>query len=127
MTSEPATDFVREIARRFLGTEGLPVERINEGGDFRTWRLGDRAVARFAVDSTSSRRLEREVKVRDALRADIPVAVPSTIALTNWRGQLTVVIDHRLVGASAENQRISQQGETQLSRSLAARRSCRDH
>lgn len=118
MSVGPDPDLVCEIARNLLGSVALSVRRIDEGGDFSSWMLGDHAVARFALNAASGKRLRREVLVRDAIRVGMPVSIPRMIATATWRGSLPVVIDQRLLGISSEDLAVGKYGENQLSLAL---------
>ncbi|MFH8614920.1 phosphotransferase family protein [Streptomyces sp. NPDC017979] len=115
-----------DAVRRLLSLESppaLPVQRVAEGGEHVTWTIGADRVLRMAVDEETSERQRREVRLRDAVRGHLPVAVPRSLAAGEWAPGLAYTVDTLLPGVSAERRTVSGTGEQDLSGLLAGLRS----
>ncbi|MEU9608980.1 aminoglycoside phosphotransferase family protein [Streptomyces sp. NPDC048057] len=115
-----------DAVRRLLSLESppvLPVRRVAEGSEHVTWTIGRDRVLRMAVDEETSERQRREVRLRDALREHLPVAVPRSLASGEWAPGLAYTVDGLLPGLSAERRTVSGTGEQDLSGLLAGLRS----
>ncbi|MEV1026588.1 aminoglycoside phosphotransferase family protein [Streptomyces sp. NPDC050264] len=108
-----------EAVRRLLGTllpdgGGAEVRPVTEGGEHSTWWVGARHVLRLAPDRPVSRRLRRELRLRDLLRPYVTVAVPASVAAGEWAPGLAYTLDTRLSGESAEVRDVTAAGEEDL-------------
>ncbi|MEU5977907.1 phosphotransferase [Streptomyces sp. NPDC047315] len=101
----------------------VPVQRVAEGSEHVTWTIGTDRVLRMAVDEDTSLRQRRELRLRDALREHLPVAVPRSLAAGEWAPGLAYTVDTLLPGLSAERRTVSGTGEQDLSGLLAGLRS----
>jgi len=54
--------------------------RIQEGEDHKSWFIDNEYVMRFAIDEGASKRLLREIEVRDLVRGSSAVPVPRSVA-----------------------------------------------
>ncbi|MFJ3232020.1 phosphotransferase family protein [Streptomyces sp. NPDC086787] len=121
MTQAPAptADTVRRLVRSLLkesagGAPGPDVRPVDEGGPRSAWWVGTRHVLRLAPDREASARLRRELRLRDLLRPHLPVAVPASVAHTDWAPGLACTLDTRLPGGTAERHEVSAVGEADL-------------
>ncbi|GAA2328497.1 aminoglycoside phosphotransferase family protein [Streptomyces kunmingensis] len=108
-----------ETVRRLLGTllpdgGGAELRPVAEGGEHSTWWVGARHVLRLAPDGEFTRRLRRELRLRDLVRSYVPVAVPASVAAGEWAPGLAYTLDTRLPGESAEVRDVTAAGEEDL-------------
>ncbi|MFJ9038039.1 phosphotransferase family protein [Streptomyces sp. NPDC102406] len=117
-----------EAARRLLGTllpdgGGAEVRPVTKGdGGHTTWWVGSRYVLRLAPDEAASRRLRRELRLRDLLRPHVTVAVPVSVATGEWAPGLAHTLDTRLPGDRAETRDVTAAGEEDLAALLTGLR-----
>lgn len=98
------------------------LSRTGSGGDHRSWWItagAGRYVLRWAPDTATSGRLDREVRVRDALRPHLDVPVPRAVATGTWRGTRWA-LDPRLPGFDAETARVTERTLGDLARFLGS-------
>ncbi|MDH6699726.1 aminoglycoside phosphotransferase family protein [Streptomyces sp. MAA16] len=128
--SAPTADTVRRLVASLLkdgqglgdpaGAEGRPgpdVRPVGEaaaGGGHFTWWVGTRHVLRLAPDRAAAVRLRRELRLRDLVRAQLPVAVPAGVAHGEWAPGLTYTLDTVVPGGTAEEHDVSAVGEADL-------------
>ncbi|MEU6391066.1 aminoglycoside phosphotransferase family protein [Streptomyces sp. NPDC046939] len=93
---------------------GAEVRPAAEGGGHTTWWVGDRHVLRLAPDGEASRRLRRELRLRDLVRPYVAVGVPASVASGEWAPGLACTLDTRLPGESAEVRDVTAAGEEDL-------------
>jgi len=110
----PTADTVRRLIRSLLPESGPDVRPVTECGDHSSWWVGSRHVLRLAPDRDASVRLRRELRLRDAVRPHVGLAVPVSIAHGEWGPGLGYTLDTRLHGVCAEEQDISAVGEADL-------------
>ncbi|WP_380176902.1 phosphotransferase family protein [Kineococcus sp. DHX-1] len=115
MTDADAEALVAEA----LGA-AVTLVRTGSGGDHRSWGVtaaAGRYVLRSAPDTATSRRLDREVRVRDALRPHVDVPVPLAAATGTWCGTRWT-LDARLPGDDLEAAAVTARTLEDLSRFL---------
>ncbi|GAB3457950.1 aminoglycoside phosphotransferase family protein [Kineococcus endophyticus] len=115
MTDADAEDLVAEA----LGA-AVTLVRTGSGGDHRSWWVtasAGRYVLRSAPDTATSRRLDREVRVRDVLRSHLAVPVPRAAATGTWR-ETRWTLDERLPGVDLETAPVTARTLEDLSRFL---------
>ncbi|WP_328751292.1 aminoglycoside phosphotransferase family protein [Streptomyces sp. NBC_00285] len=115
----PTADTVRRLVRSLLkdgtpGAGGPEIRPVVAGGQHSTWWVGTRHVLRLAPDRAASVRRRRELRLRDLVRAHLPVAVPAGVAHGEWEPGLAYTLDTRLPGGSAEEHDVSAVGEADL-------------
>ncbi|MFJ5772813.1 aminoglycoside phosphotransferase family protein [Streptomyces sp. NPDC093094] len=115
----PTADTVRRLVRTLIrdGTQdasGPEVRPVDESGRRTTWWVGDRHVLRLAPDPEASVRLRREARLRDLVRAHVPVAVPACVAHGEWAPGLACTLDTLLPGGSGDREDVSAVGEADL-------------
>ncbi|MET7680752.1 aminoglycoside phosphotransferase family protein [Streptomyces sp. NPDC005423] len=115
----PTADTVRRLVRSLLkdgppGADGPEVRPVAEGGERTTWWVGTRHVLRLAPDRDASRRLRRELRLRDLVRPQLPVAVPTSVAHGEWATGLAFTLDTKMPGDSGEDRDVSAVGEADL-------------
>ncbi|MFR9797642.1 aminoglycoside phosphotransferase family protein [Streptomyces sp. MS06] len=132
----PTADTVRRLVRSLLrnggnganggsGADtaaGPAVRPVHEGGDPCTWWVGTRHVLRLAPDRDSAARRRRELRLRDLVRPQVPVAVPTSVAHGEWTPGLTCTLDTRVPGTTAEEHDVSAVGEADLAGLLSGLR-----
>ncbi|MBQ0825354.1 aminoglycoside phosphotransferase family protein [Streptomyces tagetis] len=119
----PTEDTVRRLVGSLLprGT-GPDVRPATEGAGPATWWVGTRHVLRLATDRETAARRRREPRLRDLVRAHVPVTVPVTVAHGEWAPGLTYTLDARVPGGSAEDHSVSAVGEADLAALLTGLR-----
>ena len=118
----PTADTVRRLVRSLLkdGTLGAAdaggpeIRPVAAGGEHSTWWVGTRHVLRLAPDRAASVRRRRELRLRDLVRAHLPVAVPTSVAHGEWVPGLAYTLDTKVPGGSAEEHDVSAVGEADL-------------
>lgn len=118
----PTADTVRRLVRSLLkdstfgaaDTGGPEIRPVAEADEHSTWWVGTRHVLRLAPDREASARRRRELRLRDAVRAHLPVAVPMSVAYGEWAPGLAYTLDTRVPGGSAEEHDVSAVGEADL-------------
>ncbi|MFG2511150.1 aminoglycoside phosphotransferase family protein [Streptomyces sp. NPDC048584] len=122
----PTADTVRRLARTLLndggGGAGPDVRPVAEGAEPATWWVGARHVLRLAPDRETGTLRRRELRLRDLVRAHLPVALPSTVAHGEWAPGLFCALDTRLAGGTGEEHTVSAVGEADLAGLLAGLR-----
>lgn len=94
--------------------------RTGSGGDHISWWItsgAGRYVLRWAPDTTTSGRLDREGRLRDVLRPHLDVPVPRAVATGTWRGTRWS-LDERLPGVDLETAPVTERTLGELSRFL---------
>ncbi|MGW2459127.1 aminoglycoside phosphotransferase family protein [Streptomyces sp. NPDC004457] len=114
----PTADTVRRLVRSLLkeggdGTGGPAVRPVTEDREH-TWWVGSRHVLRLAPDRESSVRRRRELRLRELVRPQLPVAVPTSVAHGEWAPGLAYTLDTRLPGGTADEHDVSAVGEADL-------------
>ncbi|MGW2710329.1 phosphotransferase [Streptomyces argyrophyllae] len=114
----PTADTVRRLVRSLLkeggdGTGGPGVRPVTEDREH-TWWVGSRHVLRLAPDRESSVRRRRELRLRELVRPQLPVAVPTSVAHGEWAPGLAYTLDIRLPGGTADEHDVSAVGEADL-------------
>ncbi|MGW2032677.1 phosphotransferase [Streptomyces sp. NPDC001811] len=114
----PTADTVRRLVRSLLkeggdGTGGPAVRPVTEDREH-TWWVGSRHVLRLAPDRESSVRRRRELRLRELVRPQLPVAVPTSVAHGEWAPGLAYTLDIRLPGGTADEHDVSAVGEADL-------------
>ncbi|WP_225808231.1 aminoglycoside phosphotransferase family protein [Streptomyces spinosus] len=114
----PTADTVRRLVRSLLkeggdGTGGPAVRPVTEDREH-TWWVGGRHVLRLAPDRESSVRRRRELRLRELVRPQLPVAVPASVAHGEWAPGLAYTLDIRLPGGTADEHDVSAVGEADL-------------
>ncbi|QNP69512.1 aminoglycoside phosphotransferase family protein [Streptomyces roseirectus] len=112
----PTADTVRRLARTLLknGAQDPGVRPVTEGEGHSTWWVGARHVLRLAPDRDAAARQRRELRLRDAVRPHVPVAVPVSVAHGEWAPGLTYTLDTLVPGGTAEEHDVSAVGEADL-------------
>jgi aminoglycoside phosphotransferase (APT) family kinase protein len=132
----PTADTVRRLVRTLLkearngaggpagpdGTAGPEVRPAEEGADPATWWIGNRHVLRLAADRDATVRRRRELRLRDLVRAHVPLTVPTSVARGEWAPGLLYTLDTRLPGGSADEHDVSAVGEADLAALLTGLR-----
>ncbi|MFI7383906.1 phosphotransferase [Streptomyces sp. NPDC049813] len=118
-TPEPPRGPTEDTVRRLLGEllpdgGGAELRPVGGHGEHAAWWVGSRHVVRLAADADASRRLRREVRLRDLVRGYAPVAVPASVAAGEWEPGLAYTLDTRLPGESAEVRDVTAGGEEDL-------------
>ncbi|OIJ63050.1 aminoglycoside phosphotransferase family protein [Streptomyces mangrovisoli] len=98
------------------GEEGESGEGADGGaaGVHSTWWVGTRHVLRLAPDRDASARLRRELRLRDLVRAHMPVTVPVSVAHGDWAPGLAYTLDSKVPGSTAQEQDVTAVGEADL-------------
>ncbi|MFF9019089.1 aminoglycoside phosphotransferase family protein [Streptomyces eurythermus] len=114
----PTADTVRRLVRSLLkegrdGTGGPEVRPVTPQREY-TWWIGDRHVLRLAPDREASTRRRRELRLRDLVRPQLPVAVPVSVAHGDWAPGLAYTLDTRVPGGTADEHDVSAVGEADL-------------
>ncbi|WP_318200695.1 aminoglycoside phosphotransferase family protein [Streptomyces sp. SCL15-4] len=114
----PTADTVRRLVRSLLkegrdGTGGPDVRPVTEEGEH-TWWIGARHVLRLAPDREASALRRRELRLRDLVRPQVPVAVPVSVAHGDWAPGLAYTLDTRVPGGTADEHDVSAVGEADL-------------
>jgi len=114
----PTADTVRRLVRSLLpesadGAGGPDVRPVTQGRTH-TWWVGTRHVLRLAPDREATLRRRRELRLRDLLRAHLPVAVPASVAHGDWAPGLAYTLDAKLPGGTADEHDVSAVGEADL-------------
>ncbi|MEW2512324.1 aminoglycoside phosphotransferase family protein [Streptomyces sp. NPDC046870] len=114
----PTADTVRRLVRSLLkeggdGTGGPAVRPVTEDREH-TWWVGSRHVLRLAPDREASVRRRRELRLRELVRPQLPVAVPASVAHGDWAPGLAYTLDTRLPGGTADEHDVSAVGEADL-------------
>ncbi|MFE1441235.1 aminoglycoside phosphotransferase family protein [Streptomyces sp. NPDC058739] len=115
----PSADTVRRALHTLVkgGVQdpaGPEVRPIPESVGRTTWWVGTRHVLRLATDPEATTLLRREVRLRDLVRAHIPVAVPVSVAQGEWAPGLACTLDTKVPGGSGDRQDVSAIGEADL-------------
>ncbi|MET7478855.1 aminoglycoside phosphotransferase family protein [Streptomyces sp. NPDC005648] len=118
----PTADTVRRLVSSLLkegtkggaGAGGLEVRPVVEGGEHSTWWVGGRHVLRLAPDREAALRQRRELRLRDLVRPQLPLAVPTSVAHGEWAPGLTYTLDIVVPGGTAEEHDVSAVGEADL-------------
>ncbi|MFF7448036.1 MULTISPECIES: phosphotransferase [unclassified Streptomyces] len=122
----PTADTVRRLVRSLLkdasSGSGPEVRPVSEGAEPATWWVGARHVLRLAPDREAARRQRRELRLRDLVRAHVPVAVPTSVAHGEWSPGLTYTLDTLVPGGSAREHEVSAVGEADLAAVLTGLR-----
>ncbi|MFI9827441.1 aminoglycoside phosphotransferase family protein [Streptomyces sp. NPDC051913] len=122
----PTADTVRRLVRSLLkdasDAPGPDVRPVAESAEPATWWVGDRHVLRLAADREAAVRQRRELRLRDVVRAHVPVAVPTGVAHGEWAPGLTYTLDSKLPGGSAREHDVSAVGEADLAALLTGLR-----
>ncbi|WP_251095388.1 phosphotransferase [Streptomyces sp. Caat 7-52] len=114
----PTADTVRRLVRSLLkeggdGNGGPEVRPVTEDREH-TWWIGGRYVLRLARDREASVRRRRELRLRDVVRPEVPVAVPTSVAHGDWAPGLAYTLDTRVPGGTADEYDVSALGEADL-------------
>ncbi|MBL1103651.1 phosphotransferase [Streptomyces sp. 5-8] len=114
----PTADTVRRLVRSLLkeggdGNGGPEVRPVTEDREH-TWWIGGRHVLRLAPDREASVRRRRELRLRDVVRPEVPVAVPTSVAHGDWAPGLAYTLDTRVPGGTADEYDVSALGEADL-------------
>ncbi|MEW2283110.1 aminoglycoside phosphotransferase family protein [Streptomyces sp. NPDC047841] len=114
----PTADTVRRLVRSLLeeggdGTGGPAVRPVTEDREH-TWWVGSRHVLRLAPDREASVRRRRELRLRELVRPQLPVAVPASVAHGDWAPGLAYTLDTRVPGGTADEYDVSAVGEADL-------------
>ncbi|MGW5041747.1 aminoglycoside phosphotransferase family protein [Streptomyces parvulus] len=119
--STPTADSVRRLVSSLLGGSAQPdVRPVAAGPEPATWWVGSRHVLRLAPDREAALRQRRELRLRELVRARLPVAVPASVAHGEWSPGLTYTLDAKLPGGSGEDHDVSALGEADLAALLTA-------
>jgi aminoglycoside phosphotransferase (APT) family kinase protein len=125
----PTADTVRQLVRSLLkeprngaGGPGPEVRPAEAGAGPVTWWVGERHVLRLATDRDAAARRRRELRLRDLVRAHVPVAVPASVAHGEWAPGLPYTLDTRVPGGSADEHDVSAVGEADLAALLTGLR-----
>ncbi|MFF5496899.1 aminoglycoside phosphotransferase family protein [Streptomyces aquilus] len=122
----PTADTVRRLVRSLLkdasDTAGPEIRPVAEGAEPAVWWVGGRHVLRLAPDRGATVRQRRELRLRDLVRAHVPVAVPASVAHGEWAPGLTYTLDGKLPGGSAREHDVSAVGEADLAALLTGLR-----
>ncbi|MEX3106562.1 aminoglycoside phosphotransferase family protein [Streptomyces sp. V2] len=110
----PTADTVRRLAHSLLKNGDPGVRPVTEGEGHSTWWVGTRHVLRLAPDRDAAVRQRRELRLRDAVRPHVPVAVPTSVAHGEWAPGLTYTLDTLVPGGTAEEHDVSAVGEADL-------------
>lgn len=122
----PTADTVRRLVRSLLkeggdGTRGPDVRPVTEDREH-TWWVGSRHVLRLAPDREASVRRRRELRLRELVRPQVPVAVPTSVAHGDWAPGLAYTLDTRVPGGTADEYDVSAVGEADLAGLLSGLR-----
>ncbi|CAL9276833.1 hypothetical protein SUDANB5_05354 [Streptomyces sp. SudanB5_2050] len=119
----PTADTVRRLVRSLLGAaaEG-DVRPAASGAAPATWWVGTRHVLRLAPDREAALRQRRELRLRELVRAHVPVTVPTSVAHGEWAPGLTYTLDAKVAGGSGEDHDVSALGEADLAALLTGLR-----
>ncbi|MET8772297.1 phosphotransferase, partial [Streptomyces sp. NPDC004658] len=122
----PTADTVRRLVRSLLkeggdDTGGPDVRPVTEDREH-TWWVGSRHVLRLAPDREASVRRRRELRLREVVRPQVPVAVPTSIAHGDWAPGLAYTLDTRVPGGTADEYDVSAVGEADLAGLLSGLR-----
>ncbi|POX63261.1 transferase [Streptomyces sp. Ru62] len=122
----PTADTVRALVRSLLkeggdGTRGPDVRPVTEDREH-TWWVGSRHVLRLAPDREASVRRRRELRLRELVRPQVPVAVPTSVAHGDWAPGLAYTLDTRVPGGTADEYDVSAVGEADLAGLLSGLR-----
>ncbi|MEU6596578.1 aminoglycoside phosphotransferase family protein [Streptomyces flaveolus] len=122
----PTADTVRRLVRSLLkeggdGTGGPYVRPVTEDREH-TWWVGSRHVLRLAPDREASVRRRRELRLRELVRPQVPVAVPTSVAHGDWAPGLAYTLDTRVPGGTADEYDVSAVGEADLAGLLSGLR-----
>ncbi|MEU0331944.1 aminoglycoside phosphotransferase family protein [Streptomyces sp. NPDC006193] len=114
----PTADTVHRLVRSLLaegggGTGGPDVRPVTDDREH-TWWVGGRHVLRLAPDRDASVRRRRELRLRDLVRPQVPVAVPVSVAHGDWAPGLAYTLDTRVPGGTADEHDVSAAGEADL-------------
>ncbi|NEC73271.1 aminoglycoside phosphotransferase family protein, partial [Streptomyces rochei] len=71
-------------------------------------------VLRLAPDREAALRQRRELRLRELVRAHVPVTVPTSVAHGEWAPGLTYTLDAKVAGGSGEDHDVSALGEADL-------------
>ncbi|MFM9444225.1 aminoglycoside phosphotransferase family protein [Streptomyces acidiscabies] len=118
----PTADTVRRLAHSLLKNGDPGVRPVTGGEGHSTWWVGTRHVLRLAPDRDAAVRQRRELRLRDAVRPHVPVAVPTSVAHGEWAPGLTYTLDTLVPGGTAEEHDVSAVGEADLAGLLAGLR-----
>ncbi|MFE6288148.1 aminoglycoside phosphotransferase family protein [Streptomyces sp. NPDC057877] len=121
----PTADTVRRLLHTLLkdtgaatsgagSAAGPEVRPVAATGAYSTWWVGTRQVLRLAPDREAAVRQRRELRLRDLVRPQLPVAVPTSVAYGEWAPGLTYTLDSKVPGGSAEGHEVSAVGEADL-------------
>ncbi|GAQ53729.1 phosphotransferase family protein [Streptomyces acidiscabies] len=110
----PTADTVRRLAHSLLKNGDPGVRPVTGGEGHSTWWVGTRHVLRLAPDRDATVRQRRELRLRDAVRPHVPVAVPTSVAHGEWAPGLTYTLDTLVPGGTAEEHDVSAVGEADL-------------
>ncbi|MEV6051427.1 aminoglycoside phosphotransferase family protein [Streptomyces sp. NPDC052107] len=124
--STPTADTVRRLVRSLLkeggaDTAGPDVRPVTEGRAY-TWWVGTRHVLRLAPDREASVLRRRELRLRDLVRPQVPVAVPTSVAHGDWAPGLAYTLDIKVPGGTADEHDVSAVGEADLAALLTGLR-----
>lgn len=122
--SAPSEDAVRRLLAPYFpdAPEGPRLVPVGEGGEHSAWWVGEHHVLRSAPDTAATGRQRREIALRSAVAARLPVAVPRSAAAGEWAPGLGWTLDVRLPGVSAERAPVGADGERDLAGLLAGLR-----
>ncbi|KUN22008.1 transferase [Streptomyces antibioticus] len=122
----PTADTVRRLVRSLLkdasDAAGPEIRPVAESAEPAVWWVGGRHVLRLASDREATARQRRELRLRDLVRAHVPVAVPTSVAHGEWAPGLTYTLDGKLPGGSAREHDVSAVGEADLAALLTGLR-----
>nr|WP_202502424.1 aminoglycoside phosphotransferase family protein [Streptomyces sp. SID5785] len=93
---------------------GAEVRPLGVRSEHHVWQVGDRHVLRLARTTEGTRRLRREVALRELVRPHLPVGVPLSRATGEWAAGLACTLDTLLPGAPARGQDVTAAGEEDL-------------
>jgi aminoglycoside phosphotransferase (APT) family kinase protein len=115
----PTAETVRRLVRSLLkegaaDSAGPEVRPVADDGGHGAWWVGSRHVLRLAHDREAAVRRRRELRLRDLVRAHVPVTVPVSVAHGDWAPGLGYTLDTRVPGASAAEHDVSALGEADL-------------
>ncbi|SNX64749.1 phosphotransferase family enzyme [Streptomyces sp. TLI_55] len=122
----PTADTVRRLVRSLLkdasDAAGPEIRPVAESAEPVVWWVGGRHVLRLAADREATARQRRELRLRDLVRAHVPVAVPTSVAHGEWAPGLTYTLDTKLPGGAAREHDVSAVGEADLAALLTGLR-----
>jgi aminoglycoside phosphotransferase (APT) family kinase protein len=114
-TPDPTEETVRRVLEKLLPDRGdAALHRLDVRSEHAVWQVGSRHVLRLARHPAGTRRLHRELRLRDLVRAHVPVGVPQSIAAGEWSTGLGCTLDTLVPGDPARIREITAIGEEDL-------------